>query len=143
MPWRPEGILQGIQYALEGSLMVVQNPQLRKERYLQIFGYLLVASIALFALSKVLISLPLQILRFIAFLISVPGRYDNSKVDGFLLSVGRRLISCSWNHFDTLILRLGYDPMHQHWRHDHSKSITGPTCANTFGAPLKRGALGS
>lgn len=71
--------------------MVVQNPQLRKERYLQIFGYLLVASIALFALSKVLISLPLQILRFIAFLISVPGRYDNSKVDGFLLSVGRHV----------------------------------------------------
>lgn len=88
MPWRPEGILHGVQYALEGSLIVVQNPQLRKSRYLQVFGYLLIVSITLFALSKVLILFPLQILRFIAYLISVPGRYDNTKVDAFLLSIG-------------------------------------------------------
>ncbi|KAG2184669.1 hypothetical protein INT43_000582 [Umbelopsis isabellina] len=89
MPWRPEAVLHGVQYAIEGCLVVGQNPQLRKERYLQVFGYLLIASISLYALSKVLILFPLQIVRFIAFLISVLGRYDNSKVDAFLISVSR------------------------------------------------------
>ncbi|KAG2188519.1 hypothetical protein INT44_001273 [Umbelopsis vinacea] len=89
MPWRPEGILHGLQYAIEGSLIVLQNPQLRKERYLQIFGYLLILSLTLFTISKVVIVFPLQILRLIAYLISVPGHYDNTKVDNFLLTLER------------------------------------------------------
>jgi hypothetical protein len=89
MPWRPEGILHGIQYAIEGSLIVVQNPKLKKERYLKIFGYLILVSLTLFTISKVLIVFPLQILRLIAFMISVPGHYDNTKVDTFLLTLER------------------------------------------------------
>jgi hypothetical protein len=89
MPWRPEGILHGLQYAVEGILIVAQNPQLRKERYLQIFGYLLIASFTLFTISKVVIVFPLQILRLIAYLISVPGNYDNTNVDKFLLTLER------------------------------------------------------
>ena len=89
MPWRPEGILHGLQYAVEGILIVAQNPQLRKERYLQIFGYLLIVSFTLFTISKVVIVFPLQILRLIAYLISVPGNYDNTNVDKFLLTLER------------------------------------------------------
>lgn len=52
-------------YAIQGITIVLQNPNIRKERFLKIFIYLSMVSFILLGLTNVLIAIPIHVVRFI------------------------------------------------------------------------------
>ncbi|KAI8087594.1 uncharacterized protein B0P05DRAFT_505775 [Gilbertella persicaria] len=66
--WTLIGLKKGAFYAVEGIAIVLQNPNIRKQRFLKIFIYLSVVSFILFGLTNVLIAIPIHIVKGILWL---------------------------------------------------------------------------
>ncbi|KAI9021548.1 hypothetical protein CLU79DRAFT_703288 [Phycomyces nitens] len=76
--WTFAGLLNGAEYAVQGITIVIKNPNLRKQKFLKIFLYLSLVSIVLFCITKILIAIPLFILRILFWVFS--GN-DSEKTD--------------------------------------------------------------
>ncbi|KAL9544017.1 hypothetical protein MBANPS3_007834 [Mucor bainieri] len=63
--WTLTGLQEGMTYAIQGITIVLQNPNIRKERFLKIFIYLSMVSFILLGLTNVLIAIPIHVVRFI------------------------------------------------------------------------------
>ncbi|CAO0789433.1 unnamed protein product [Mucor circinelloides] len=63
--WTLTGLQEGMTYAVQGITIVLQNPNIRKERFLKIFIYLSMVSFILLGLTNVLIAIPIHVVRFI------------------------------------------------------------------------------
>ncbi|KAI8370106.1 hypothetical protein EDC96DRAFT_552470 [Choanephora cucurbitarum] len=68
--WTVTGLKKGAIYAVEGIEIVLKNPNMRKQRFLKVFIYLCTVSFVLFILTKLLIVIPLQIVKGILWLTS-------------------------------------------------------------------------
>lgn len=64
-PWTLEGLQKGVKYASEGIRIVLQNPNIRRQRFIKVFIYLSIISFIILGLFNVLISSPIHIIRFI------------------------------------------------------------------------------
>lgn len=62
--WTLTGLQNGGYYAIEGIAITLQNPNIRKQKFLKIFMYLFIISFILLGLTNVLVTIPIQILRF-------------------------------------------------------------------------------
>jgi hypothetical protein len=69
-PWTFQGLQEGVVSACQGIAVTVQNPTLRRHKFLKIFIYLSIISFILLGLANVLISIPIQIVRSILWLSS-------------------------------------------------------------------------
>lgn len=63
--WTLRGLQDGAIYAVEGITIVMQNPTIRKQRFLKIFIYLSIISFILLGLTNVLIAIPIHVVRFV------------------------------------------------------------------------------
>ncbi|CEI89559.1 hypothetical protein RMCBS344292_03911 [Rhizopus microsporus] len=90
-PWTLTGLEKGANYAVEGIRLVIQNPNLRKQRFIKVFIYLSIISFILLGLINVLISTPIHILRFILliFMSDKAGRIEDilSSVNRFIREI--------------------------------------------------------
>lgn len=66
--WTLEGLQEGAIYAVQGITIVLQNPNIRKQRFLKIFIYLSIVSFILLGLTNVLIAIPIHVIRHILLL---------------------------------------------------------------------------
>ncbi|KAL0079839.1 hypothetical protein J3Q64DRAFT_1761472 [Phycomyces blakesleeanus] len=91
--WTLTGLLNGAEYAVQGIAVVIKNPNLRKQKFLRIFLYLSLVSIVLFCITKLLIAIPLFILRVVFWLFS---SYDSESADAAydkVTSILREIVS--------------------------------------------------
>ncbi|KAG2215246.1 hypothetical protein INT46_006649 [Mucor plumbeus] len=63
--WTLTGLQEGVIYAVQGITIVLQNPNIRKQRFLKTFIYLSMVSFILLGLTNVLIAIPIHVVRFI------------------------------------------------------------------------------
>ncbi|KAI8094361.1 hypothetical protein BDF21DRAFT_93065 [Thamnidium elegans] len=63
--WTLRGLQEGAIYAVQGITIVMQNPNIRKQRFLKIFIYLSIVSFILLGLTNVLIAIPIHVVRFV------------------------------------------------------------------------------
>jgi hypothetical protein len=63
--WTLRGLQEGVNDALQGIVIVLQNPNIRKQKFLRIFVYLSIVSFILLGLTNVLIAIPIHVVRFI------------------------------------------------------------------------------
>ncbi|KAI9476254.1 MAG: hypothetical protein EXX96DRAFT_507321 [Benjaminiella poitrasii] len=63
--WTLTGLKEGAIDAVQGIAIVLQNPNIRKQRFLKIFVYLSITSFILLGLTNVLIAIPIRIARFV------------------------------------------------------------------------------
>lgn len=63
--WTIRGLQEGAVYAVQGIGLVLQNPNIRKQRFLKIFIYLSIVSFILLGLTNVLVAIPIHVARFI------------------------------------------------------------------------------
>ncbi|CEP14938.1 hypothetical protein [Parasitella parasitica] len=63
--WTLTGLQEGITYAVQGITIVLQNPNIRQQRFLKTFIYLSMVSFILLGLTNVLIAIPIHVVRFI------------------------------------------------------------------------------
>lgn len=63
--WTVRGLQEGAVYAVQGIGIVLQNPNIRKQRFLKIFIYLSIVSFILLGLTNVLIAIPIHVVRFV------------------------------------------------------------------------------
>lgn len=84
--WTIRGLQEGVIYALQGITIVLQNPNIRKQRFLKIFIYLSIVSFILLGLTNVLIAIPIHVVRFILWFSSSDKA---SQADEALESVNR------------------------------------------------------
>lgn len=63
--WTLSGLQEGAIYAVQGITIVMQNPNIRKQRFLKIFIYLSIVSFILLGLTNVLIAIPIHVVRFV------------------------------------------------------------------------------
>jgi hypothetical protein len=66
--WTLTGLQEGAVYAVQGITIVLQNPNIRKQKFLKIFIYLSIVSFILLGLTNVLIAIPIHVVRFILWL---------------------------------------------------------------------------
>ncbi|KAI7864576.1 hypothetical protein BDF14DRAFT_1875877 [Spinellus fusiger] len=66
--WTLSGLLRGGEEALKGMKLVLRNPNLRKQKFLRIFAYLCGVSILLFCITKILVTVPMVLLRLVLWL---------------------------------------------------------------------------
>lgn len=84
--WTLEGLQKGGYYAIEGIAITLQNPNIRKQKFLKIFMYLFIVSFILLGLTNLLITIPIQILRFVLW---VFASGNTTHVDNTLESANR------------------------------------------------------
>jgi len=84
--WTLTGLQEGMTYAIQGIAIVLQNPNIRKERFLKIFIYLSMVSFILLGLTNVLIAIPIHVVRFILWFSTSDKA---SQADGALESANR------------------------------------------------------
>lgn len=84
--WTLTGLQNGGYYALEGIAITLQNPNIRKHKFLKIFMYLFIVSFILLGLTNVLVTIPIQVLRLILW---VFASGNTTQVDDMLESSSR------------------------------------------------------
>ncbi|KAI7901244.1 uncharacterized protein BX663DRAFT_475722 [Cokeromyces recurvatus] len=62
--WTLTGLKEGAIDALQGIIIVLQNPNIRKQRFLKIFIYLSIISFILLGLTNALITIPIRIAQY-------------------------------------------------------------------------------
>ncbi|KAI7894858.1 uncharacterized protein EV154DRAFT_497226 [Mucor mucedo] len=63
--WTIKGLQEGAVYAVQGVALVLQNPNIRKQRFLKIFIYLSIVSFILLGLTNLLVAIPIHVVRFV------------------------------------------------------------------------------
>ncbi|KAI9495754.1 hypothetical protein BDB00DRAFT_742435, partial [Zychaea mexicana] len=87
--WTVAGLQQGVEHAVNGIILVARNPSIRQHKFIRIFLYLSIFSFLLFGIVRLVIALPVQILRL---LLWIGGGHDRlGGADDALVSVNRNL----------------------------------------------------
>ncbi|ORZ17638.1 hypothetical protein BCR42DRAFT_490357 [Absidia repens] len=81
--WTVHGLQRGVKEALQGIGLVLTNPHLRKQKFLRIFVSLAILSLILLIVTHLLVTIPLRIVKAVAFVFAGPGG-DMTKVDALL-----------------------------------------------------------
>ncbi|KAI8142022.1 hypothetical protein BJV82DRAFT_517649 [Fennellomyces sp. T-0311] len=87
--WTIAGLQQGAEHAIQGIVLVARNPSIRKQKFLRIFLYLSIFSFILFGVARLVITLPLQILRLVLWIVG--GTLHLGGTDDLLVTVNRNL----------------------------------------------------
>ncbi|KAI8329421.1 hypothetical protein BC941DRAFT_443114 [Chlamydoabsidia padenii] len=69
-PWRLKGVWLGLVHSIKGIHLVLQNPALRQKHHLRVFLQLSILSFMLVGLVRILVDLPLHLLRFVLWTLS-------------------------------------------------------------------------
>ncbi|KAG0174699.1 hypothetical protein DFQ30_003169 [Apophysomyces sp. BC1015] len=73
---------------MEGVTTVIQNPRMRKEKYLRVIMYLSIVSLVLFGLTRLLIGLPIYLIRLVVWIVA-PHHEGGRYMDDALTSISR------------------------------------------------------
>ncbi|RUS17020.1 hypothetical protein BC937DRAFT_90530 [Endogone sp. FLAS-F59071] len=84
MPWSVDGVTTGIYLVVKGITFALSNPNIHKTRFLRTVFYLLATSIIIYFVSRLLVGIPISILRFTLRLTTSAKKTDNSRLDSFL-----------------------------------------------------------
>ncbi|KAI9278771.1 hypothetical protein BDA99DRAFT_554379 [Phascolomyces articulosus] len=87
--WTIAGLQQGVEHAVNGIILVARNPSIRQHKFIRIFLYLSIFSFLLFGIARLVISLPVQILRLMLWIVGGPDRLGGT--DDILVSVNRNI----------------------------------------------------
>ena len=87
--WTIAGLQQGVEHAVNGIIMVAKNPSIRQHKFIRIFLYLSIFSFLLFGVARLVITLPVHILRFILWIVGGHDRLGGT--DDILISVNRNI----------------------------------------------------
>ncbi|KAG2220138.1 hypothetical protein INT45_006166, partial [Circinella minor] len=87
--WTIAGLQQGVEHAVNGILLVAKNPSIRQHKFIRIFLYLSIFSFLLFGIARLVITLPVQILRLILWIVGGPDKLGGT--DDILVSVNRNI----------------------------------------------------
>ncbi|KAI9244798.1 hypothetical protein BY458DRAFT_560910 [Sporodiniella umbellata] len=83
-PWTVQGLKKGAEYAVEGIRLVLQNPNIRRQRFIKVFIYLSIVSFIIIGLFNVLVSTPIHVIRFGH---SIFKRDESSHIEDLLVSI--------------------------------------------------------